>query len=144
MTCTYTAGESAKDDVRLLISDTNTEATIEERLEDEDIERLLFLRLGTANPSGRGAGFMNAAADAADSLAAKFARKTDVGADKVNFPTRSEELRATARGLRARASSGATPYAGGISVSDKAARAADTDRTPSSFTRGMLDNAGGS
>jgi hypothetical protein len=141
---TYTAGETAKDDVRLLISDTNTEASVDERLEDEDIERLLFLRLGTSNPTTRGGAFMNAAADAADALAAKFARKADVGADKVNFPTRAEELRATARGLRARAASGAIPFAGGISVSDKAARAADSDRPSSAFTRGMLDNPGAS
>jgi len=140
VTCTYTAGATARDDVRLLISDTNPEAGIDERLEDEDVDRLLFLRTGESDPPSRRNAFMNAAADAADALAAKFARKLDIGADKVNFPTRAEELRATARGLRARAASGAVPYAGGISVSDKAARAADSDRPPSAFSRGMLDN----
>ena len=139
MTFTYSPGGEARDDVRLLISDTS-DASVDERLEDEDIERLLVLRTGSATPATRGGAFMNAAADAAEALAAKFARKLDIGADKVNFPTRAEELRATARSLRLRAAQSATPYAGGLSISEKCDRAQDPDRPKPAFTRGMLDN----
>jgi len=128
--------------VRLLIGDTDIEATIDVRLEDEDIKRLIELTCGTSSPGA--SGLRRAAAQAADVLAAKFARKAEgsTGPNRLAPSSRAQELRATASRLRMESSMGAAPYAGGISVSDKAARAADEDRVQPAFSAGMLDHPG--
>ena len=86
----------------------------------------------------------SAAASVADSIAALLGRTQGMRADGVTYGDAAKEYRERAASLRARGatagngSSGATAggvYAGGISISDKQAREADTDRVPPSFTR---------
>jgi hypothetical protein len=131
MTFSYTAGGSDRDDVRLLIGDIDSEAMENARLEDEDIDRLLVLQ-----PNVR-----LAAADAADILAAKFTRLME-GSSSGPSPsrTRAQELRATASRLRASPAGTAVPTAGGLTISSKQTRAADTDRVQPAFRRGLMDH----
>lgn len=142
MTFSYNPGSSAKDRVRLLIGDTDDQAATNLRLEDEEIEDLLEMATGTSEPVGV-SGIKKAAADAADVLAAKFARQPE-GSSSGPSPsrTRAQELRATAARLRLESQAGAVPFAGGIRRSGKAAVAANTDRTPDAFRKGMLDSPG--
>lgn len=129
----YIPGGGRLHDVRLLIGDTDAQALLDSRLEDEDIDRLLTIEGGVRRSAAR----------AADILAAKFARKaeqTAVGSDRNVISTRASELRATARELRQSALAEAIPSAGGISRSSKVAAAADTDRIEPPFRIGMLDN----
>lgn len=133
MVFNYSPGSTnAKDDIRLLIGDTDPHAHETVRLEDEEIERYVVL-LGNK---------YRAAAEAASTLAAKFARKADgsQGPDGVPFNVRAQELRTTAGHLRSLASASATPTFGGGSVSGKAAVAENTDRVKPAFTRSTLDN----
>lgn len=137
----YSPGASAKDDVRMLIGDTDDSVNADLRLEDEEIAR--FLELNTSSPASPGrSGLFRSAAEAADALAAKFARKAEgsSGPNRIAPSSRAQELRATANRLRTRSNEGAGMYAGGTSVSDKAAAAADTDRVQPSFTTGQFDN----
>ena len=140
MTFSYFAGSTARDDVRLLVGDVDQFASGEVRLEDEDIDRLLILFAGTASP-GVG-GIRRVAAEAADILAAKFARKAEgsTGPRSISASSRSAELRATARQLRQGAGTFAVPTAGGISVAEKDTAEDDTDRVAPAFRKGMLDH----
>jgi hypothetical protein len=141
VSCTYTPGSGTpKDRIRFLIGDTDVLAQENLRLEDEEINDALTLATGSPTPT-TSAALYRVGADCADVLAAKFARVFE-GASSGPGPsrTRAQELRATARELRQRASAGAVPFAGGISQADKAGRAADPDRVPSTFRKGMLDN----
>jgi hypothetical protein len=135
----YTPGSGAKDRVRLLIGDTDDKAATDVRLEDEEILELLTMATGSQSPGI--SGVRRAAADAADVLAAKFARKHE-GSSSGPSPSKSraEELRATASRLRSSASSFAVPSAGGISVAAKTTAETNTDRVPQPFKKGMLDN----
>lgn len=144
MVLNYTPGRSARDRVRLLIGDTDPNAMLELRLEDDDIDDLLAFMTGSASPSM--SGVYRVASRAAYVLAAKFARKAEgsTGPQSIRPSNRAQELRATARDLQQQASTMAVPYAGGISVSDKAAMAADTDRVRATFAVGMLDHPDGS
>jgi hypothetical protein len=135
----YTPGASARDDVRLLIGDTDETVAPDVRLEDEDIDRLLVLTTGSASPGT--SGIRRSAAEAADALAAKFARKAEGG--PLSSTSRAQELRATARNLRASAVSAAAPSAGGISIASKADADADTDRVAPAFRKGMLSSPEG-
>lgn len=143
MSFEYNPGATAKDRVRMLIGDTDELAQTDVRLEDEEINDLLEMATGTTNPGI--SGIRRAAADAADILAAKFARKPE-GSSSGPSPsrTRAEELRATAARLRSSAAGFAVPSAGGISRAAKAVAEANTDRVPQPFKKGMLDtpNAG--
>lgn len=85
-----------------------------------------------------------AAANVADSIAALLGRTQGMRADGVTFGDAANQMRERAKTLRARgatASNGGTGaaaggiYVGGISISDKAAREADTDRVRPTFTR---------
>lgn len=137
MTFTYTPGSgTSKDSVRLLVGDTRVDVSEDMRLEDEEIESL-FTLFGT--------NVLRVAAEAADALAAKFARKAEgaVGPERIQPMSRAAEMRATATRLRSKASAHAIPVAGGISVSGKAAAAGDTDRSAPSFTRDLLDHPDG-
>ena len=138
MSLTYTPGDTARDDVRLYIQDKHPEALVDCRLEDEEIDRIIILRTGSSTPGP--SGIRLAAADALDALANLYAKKPSVGADKVTFDTRAQELRAGAARLRAEAAKGAVHFAGGTSVADNEARASDTDRPTSTFRQGQFDN----
>ncbi len=84
-----------------------------------------------------------AAAELADAIAAKFARKVDksVGDLKISFSRQAEQYAKKAAMLRKRSSViGVTPYAGGISISDKDTVRANDDRIDPSFRRGMTDH----
>jgi hypothetical protein len=142
MSFSYNPGATAKDRVRFLIGDTDENAATDVRLEDEEINDALEMATSTTEPSVSGT--RRAAADCADALAAKFARKPE-GSGSGPQPNRSraQELRTTASRLRTESQAGAIPFAGGISVAEKAAVAANPDRTADSFRVGMLDNPEG-
>lgn len=135
MTFTYLpGGGDQKDDIRLLIGDTDEFALTDRRLEDAEISRFLSL-FGD---------LFYAAAEAASALANKFARLAEgsQGQERLAPMSRAQELRAAAGHLRSRAAARATPLAGGISISGKRAVEARTDRSRPSFTRTTLDHDG--
>jgi hypothetical protein len=142
VTFSYSVGNTARDDVRLLIGDVDYNVSEDLRLEDEDIERILVLQAGSSSPGDTGV--FRAAAFAAEILASKFDRKAEgsPGPDRVMPSNRAAGLRATAERLRRQLAAHAVPSAGGISVSAKAARAGDSDRPCPAFSLGMLDNNG--
>lgn len=122
---------SAKDAVRFWTGDT-TEATA--LLQDEEIDYALTLQ-----PS-----IKLCAADCLEAIAAKLLQdvdfevrgelRMDLGQRAARYQARAQQLRKDAQRL------GATPFAGGISVADKAARVADADRVAPAFARGTMDN----
>lgn len=140
MTFTYTPGATTTlNDVRVLIGDVD-EAMAGPGLclEDEEILRLVTLF---------GSNVYRVAAEAALALAAKFLRKPEGiqgGNDRLMPTDRVTHLRRRARELRGMADAGGIPTAGGLSVSERAAAQADTDRTRPAFTRGQLDREGAS
>jgi hypothetical protein len=87
-----------------------------------------------------------AAACVAENLANRYsgkAKSKTVGETTITYGEREKNYRDTARSLRSRSSlRGVQPYAGGISASDKAAVAGNTDRVTPAFAVGM-DDAGG-
>jgi hypothetical protein len=94
MSATYTPGLAARDDVRLLIGDTDVSAAV---FEDEELDALLVLE---------GANTYRAAAQALDTMASsqvmllKVVKVMDVTTDGAKV---SQELRSRANGLRTRA-----------------------------------------
>lgn len=127
-------GTSGIDAIRRLIGDTIATAPAEERLEDEELDALLRTE----------GNYKSAAATAARSLAAKLLRKAtekSVGQLRLVYQERGRGLLQLAASLEADVGRTAKPYVGGISVSDKAAVEANTDRVAPSFTVGMLDNS---
>lgn len=83
-----------------------------------------------------------AAPHAARAIAADFADKVDksVGDFRLAANEKFEHYTTLAKSLERQASFSATPYAGGISISDKRSYEDDTDRVPPSFTIGMHDD----
>jgi hypothetical protein len=125
---------SLADRVRFYIGDTNTSV---ELLTDSQVDFLL---------EDEGNNAIRAAARAAEILAAKYASQAEekkVGPLTLTNRRQSQADRyqrlAKTLWSRALLGSGAAPFAGGISVADKELREADTDRTPSIFTRGMME-----
>jgi hypothetical protein len=133
MTFTYTPGSTTSATrVRLLVGDTDPNAPLQERLEDEEITDLLLIF----------GGYRAAAAGGAEALAAKFARSATnktMGQASLAWK-RFDQLTALAKTLRSSVSLAAVPFAGGISVSQKETLEQDTDRVTPSFQKGMLDN----
>jgi len=133
VTFTYTPGDtSSATRVRLLIGDTDPDAPLQQRLENEEITDLLTI-------SG---GYRAAAAAAADALAGKFARLASskrMGQASLEW-RRFEQLTSLAKTLRSSVSLAAVPFAGGISVAQRDTLDQDTDRVTPSFQKGMLDN----
>ena len=138
MTWSYTADAvAAKDRVRDLIGDTDT---TDQQLQDE---QLVALVAGEPNE------FM-AGARAAGILAARYARQVDksVGPFRLSLSQKSKGYRDLAVELveasKARITSSpyAIPSAGGVSVAEKAAHAADATITQPDFKRGMHDHPG--
>ena len=105
-------------------------------LSDETITAALAL-----NPN-----VYTAAALCADSLAGKYASQVDqqVGDLRISFSQRAKQWADMAKRLRASASrySVFAPYAGGISVADKQANAANADRVKPAFTAHLHDTPG--
>lgn len=134
MTWTYDTGKLATSSlyqVRYLVGDTLSADT---QVQDEEIAFALTQK----------ASIYGAAAIVCRSLAAQLSRQ----ADTVDRDLRTTlSAKATAYAKRAAqmetmavTRSGATPYAGGISISDKVQQELNTDRVPPQFTIDMDDN----
>lgn len=125
MTWSYSGDPSSsnQDAVRFAIGDTDS---ADQLITDEEIAYLLTDSTVTA-----------ASIAACEALAAKFARQVDrsVGNLSLSSSQRAAQFRELAATLRKRTGYLARPYAGGISVADKEARDADTDRVKPIFTR---------
>ena len=145
MAQSYDVANLASDEttqVRFLIGDTN--ATSGMALEDEEIAWLLSTE----------ANVYMAAAAAADMIVTKINGSTGTGGtvgpitrkrigqtDISYFNGRtSEQYGSLASTLRARGGTHQMPFAGGISVDDKAIRQADLDRPTGGIRRGMFDS----
>lgn len=117
--------------VRLMVEDT---VTSDQQLQDEEINWIV---------SQEGAIEM-AAARAADTIAARYSRQADrsVGQMRLSASQRAKAYLDLAARLRYLARTNVTPYAGGISVSDKQSNEADTDRVAPGFWRDMMKNPG--
>lgn len=131
---TYSGNPAAsdKDAVRHLLGDTDER---DQQLSDEEIEWEVA-QAGTVR---------SAAANAARSLAGRYSLQPSskkVGDLSITYGDRAKALLTLAKTIDADANLGAIPRAGGISVSDKQAVEADTDRVVPSFTRGMHDHPG--
>jgi hypothetical protein len=134
MTWTYSLGQlntAQLPQVRFLIGDT---LPSDQLLQDEEINYALAAR---GNVYG-------AAADCCRSIASTFSRQADMSAGDLRI-SRSQKAKAYLEhalnlDVQFATSGGATPWAGGISVSDKQTREQDTDRVPPQFNIGMEDN----
>lgn len=126
---------SSRDAVRFLIQDTNESAPL---VSDEEIAWEL---------SQHNNNLYRAAAVLANTVAATFAQAVQtksVGSLSITYAARSEAYTSLARRLaaRVRSKSVIAPYAGGISISDKQTREADTDWNRPDFEIGMSDYPG--
>ena len=85
-----------------------------------------------------------AAPHAAQAIAAQFAQKVDksVGDLRIAAQQKFEHYTTLATSLGRQTALVAVPYAGGVSVADKAAVVADSDRVKPSFTVGIHDHEG--
>lgn len=124
---------SAKDKVRFLIGDT---LSIDPLLQDEEI---LSVILDEPNPT-------LAAAISARAIAAKFSREANrtVGKTSISASDKAKAYLELAKKLEDENTKSKTfkavPYAGGISLSDKAIDEDDPDRTKPFFERDMFEN----
>lgn len=134
MSWTYNASQlatSAMMQVRYLVGDI---VASDQQVQDEEINFAL-----TQRPNIYGA-----AAVVCRSLASKLSREADtVDRDlRTTFSSRARSYAARANDYEVKASvrSGAMPYAGGISISDKVLNEQDPDRVQPQFTINMDDN----
>lgn len=109
--------------MRLLLRDTSTGRQL---LQDEEVAFYL-----TQNSNN----LYRAGADAARSLASREAKSKSVG--DLSIAGLGDNWLLVAADLDRRADVSATPFAGGIAVSDKDSRAADVDRVQGAFTRSL-------
>jgi len=134
MAWTYTGDpqDSEKDAVRFLIGDTNKD---DQLLKDAEIEYLLQRHNGNVNL---------AAGKAARGLAAMFTRDADksVGDLRISSSQRASQYEDLAKRLEREAYIRATPFAGGISHSQKEKEQHREDRVKPSFKRGQFDKPG--
>lgn len=133
MSWTYSGdpGSSPKDTVRFLIQDTND---CDQLLQDGEIQWVL--KQYNLAP-------MNAAIRCCEVIISKFSRLADesVGQVKISFSQKAKAFQYVLNMLRSRlAMEDATPYAGGISVSDKQIQDQNTDRVRPDFTKHMMEN----
>jgi hypothetical protein len=133
MSWTYSENpeSSPKDYVRFLIGDTDQSEPL---LSDQEIG--LYLR--TYNN-----GALMAAMRCCEAIAAKFSRRVNesVGQVKMDFSQAAKAYRDMALDLRRRmAIDTVSPYAGGISKSDKYTQDLNADRVKPDFTKQMMDN----
>lgn len=118
---------STKDQVRFLIRDTDQ---CDQLVQDEEITWLLQVE-----PN-----IYRAAAEAARSIAAQFARTADerVGDIAISLSQRSKAMLDIAKQLEMKSAisgGGVGFYAGGISVSDKLTQTEDDDRVAPAFSK---------
>ena len=122
---------SAKDEVRFLIGDTNSKDPL---LQDEEINYLLERYNNYP---------MNASIEACEMVVSKFSRQADesVGGVSKSFSQKATAYLKLRDMLRTRmAINGARPYAGGISVSDKQKNDQNSDLAPPTFTKHQFEN----
>lgn len=120
------------DTVRLLIGDTDASDQI---LTDDQIDAISALYGDT----------YQAAAGAADAIAARYARRISMSVDgaSVNYSDLSRQYRDLATRLRVQGTAqGVTPFVAGISISEMDSVDTDPDRNPSRFKVGMSDFPG--
>jgi len=139
-TWTYSGDPSASslDKIRFLIGDTDPD---DRQLADEEI-----LFCVSDRPS-----IYSAAAMACRTLAAKYARSVtkQVGDLKIDATVRQQHYNDLADEYDAKSGEGglsiyalSAPYAGGISVADRDAQSADSDRVDPAFEIGSMDYPG--
>lgn len=122
---------SAKDQVRFLIGDTDSD---DRQLFDQEIIWVLSQYNNTP---------LNAAVRCCETIVTKYARQVDetVGQVKIMFSQRMKNYQTTLATLRARlAMEDASPFAGGLSVSEKRTVSQNTDRVRPDFTKHMMEN----
>lgn len=127
MTWSYSGDPSSsdRDQVRFLIGDTDT---TDQQLSDEEID---FLITNEGNAVG-------GAVAAVRAILAKYARLTDksVGDLRLSYSQRKGAYESLLRSLeRRRALRKATPFAGGITKTDKDSQEDDTGRVTPAFKR---------
>lgn len=123
---------SSKDAVRLLIGDV---VACDPQMQDEEIAYLVGLR----------GSLYGAAAECCRAMAAKFSRSVDQqgGTSKVFYSqmAKAYTLKSIEFDNKATMFGSGTPYAGGISLSDKQIQDLNDDRVPPAFTKGIMDNS---
>ncbi len=135
MTWSYSGnpGANAKDSVRFLIGDTDSN-TRQQLLQDEEIAWLLSQY--NDDPT-------QAAIRACEGIIAKLARLCNetVGSVSLSLSQKTDGYRKLLADLRTRSSmENMTPYAGGISKSDKRTRVQNTDRVKPDFEKHSMEN----
>jgi hypothetical protein len=122
---------SFADAVRYTIGDTDP---LNELVSDSEITYLITIV---------GSDVMAVAAQAALNLSHTYAGRVDqtVGKVSVKYSQLAAQWLAVYESLRRRMSLDAPPYAGGISINDKAIDEADTDAPTPAFSVGMMDNS---
>lgn len=131
MTWSYSGNPAAslKDQVRFLLGDTNDKAP---QIRDEEITYLLDQESHNA---------LRAAARGAETLSALYARQADkkVGDMMLNSSVVGKGYATLAKSLwRTYFARSTAPYAGGISVADKAQNRADPDRERGAITEDLM------
>jgi hypothetical protein len=141
MTWTYTGdpSDSARDAIRFLIGDTDSTDQI---ITDEEIAWVNTEVSGSAIATTH---LYRAGARTAHGMAAKFTRLADqqIGDLRVTLSQKATAAQALAASLDEIASTDSAvpiPYAGGVSVSDKSTRDADTDRVDPFFVTAQFAN----
>lgn len=133
MTWTYGGDPSANntDAVRFLVGDTNTS---DQLVTDGEISYAL----------AEEGGVIRAAVAICRAIAAKFSRQADktVGKLSISMSQKAKAYNDLADRLQQKSSVLVTPYAGGLSVSEKETVAGDSDAMQPIFLRGMM-NCGG-
>ena len=126
------AVSSDLDRVRFLVGDTDMDDIL---CQDGEINFVI---------SNHGGNVFLAAADVAEAIAAKFARKCDkaVGDLQLSLSQKSEAYRDMSDRLRTHGSILCVPTAGGISISEKEAAEDDTDRFGSPFSTDQFSHPG--
>ena len=123
------AASSSLSWVRLRLGDTSSGSA---RFQDEEINAMV---------SVEGNKYLGAAV-LAESAAALYATRVDktVGRLSISYQQASDHFTRLAIRLRHELNMRAAPYAGGISVADKDAVEADTDRVQPAFSMGQFDD----
>lgn len=131
MTWTYQPVKTPKDQLRLLIGDTDINEPL---LQDEELEYLL--NIYNHSP-------MNSAIRACELIMAKFSRLADesVGSVSIQFSQKVKSYMEMRNDLVTRlCKEDMTPVCGGISVSQKTRNNLDKDRVQPMFENHMMEN----
>ena len=124
-------GSSAKDQTRYLLGDTDSSDPL---LNDTEINWVLSQYNNTP---------ITAAIRCCENIIAKFSRMADegVGQVKINFRQKAQNMRDLQTTLSNRlAMEDCSPFAGGISISQKQVQCQNSDRVRPDFTKHMMEN----